>query len=358
MTDPSQSTQPAPATLDAALTPEAATALNAIYDRLHGRLNETLANIFEVFRSMMETQIAAGAARLTAPAPAQPVTRATNQPPPATENPTTPEVPQTYAKPALRGPVFSGDKQGSGHEVHSWASRMDDHLRLNGQLETTLGPIHVGQCREGSAQTWYHSRKTAAGSLPPFPTWRVMRAELIREFAYVRSGRDAFRQLQKLEQRNNSVREYTKRFRNLVMLVDPETCSDKTQLELYLSGLRSDLRGFVESQTPETMERAISSAEALDQCFSRRPEQPRLQEGEQRDARAARPPRNQRDERPARFASQPRFEPRRFQASPRPERSVQLATRGPTPMELGAMRTPAGRNLPTGPARAPARQGN
>ena len=185
---------------------------------------------------------------------------------------------------------------------------MDDHLRQIGQLETTLEPIHVGQCLEGGAQTWYHSRKTAAGSRPPFPTWLVKRAELIGEFAYVRSSRDAFRQLQKLEQRSTSVRDYTKRFRNLVMLLDLETCSDKTQLELYLSGLQPDIWAFVESQTLETVERAISSAEALDQWFSRRPEQPRRQEGEQRNARAARPPRDQRDERPAKFASQPRFE--------------------------------------------------
>ena len=369
-----------PATSEAAASQPAdgtADAMNAMYDRLRFQLTEAVAQNFQQLRGLMETQLAAGFAQLAATAlaqtaaqpPAAPAVTAESagqpDPVPATPAavPAAPVVPvalESFAKPSLKGPVFSGYKQGAGHEVHAWASKMDDHLRLIGQLETTLGPTHVGQCLEGSAQTWYHSRKTAAGNLPPFSTWLVMRAELIREFAYIRSGRDAFRQLQKLEQRSTSVRDYTKRFRNPVMLVYPATCSEQTQLELYLSGLRSDLRGFVESQTPEAVEKAIASAEALDQCFTSRADNPRRdrREEHQRDARAQRhreQPRDQRFERRPGPDNRPRFEPRRFQPPAPPNRGFQPAYRGPAPMELGAMRPAPGRNQAAAPARAPAR---
>ena len=256
-----------------------------------------------------------------------------------------PADPLPYAaKPSLKGPVYSGDTARASEEVHGWASRMDDHLTLIGQFGTPLGPVHVGQCLEGSAQVWYHSKKTASGSAQPYATWTDMRADILQDFSYTRSGRDAFRQLAELTQRG-SVRDFTKRFRGLLLLVDPKTVTDDTKQELYLKGLSQELRGHVEAQRPETLDQTITSAEALDQCFTRRGDssrgnrqEPKEREPADRDRNRQRD-RQQSDRRDQRssgyYRDQRQSQPQRHDAG----KSYAQAARGPTPMEVGTVTT-------------------
>ena len=48
--------------------------------------------------------------------------------------------------------------------------------------------------------------------------------------------------------------------------MDPAGFTPVGRLEAFLKGLKPYIRGLVESQNPSTLEQAINSAEALDQC--------------------------------------------------------------------------------------------
>lgn len=236
---------------------------------------------------------------------------------------------------------FSGDSARGAVETLDWCFTMDGHLRVHGLFSAAEAIQTVGLFLTGSARTWWRAlyEEAAAAGTTPFANWDAMRAALLLQFSSSRSGKEAYNRLIDLQQESSSARDYTRRFRELALQCDKQLATPGALLFHFKNGLRTELRTYVETQDPATLQRATELAEAVDEAHSYSQDLPAEQhvEGQQRSRSPA--PDTQ-DSRPARNHSRSQHWPlpqRQSFRSPFAHQPPANLQRGPAPMELGAV---------------------
>lgn len=159
-------------------------------------------------------------------------------------------------------PVFDGMREPS---ALNWSYQMETYLQAHRiPLDTTTAVTTAAGFLSGGALTWYRLRQQVdvlRGISQPFSTWSAFRDALIARFTSI-SPEDAARQrLAQLRQRT-SVRQYAQDF-NLCVLELPGM-EEKDRIFHFLSGLKPNIRVYVQPHRPNTLHDAVELAIQMD----------------------------------------------------------------------------------------------
>lgn len=169
------------------------------------------------------------------------------------------------AAPALPKPPKPNKYDGKNPKklFKGWVFGMSSFIKASGvALDTENAVLTAVPYLEGTLANWYELQERNAGGALPFSTFQALVAALTAHILPQDQAVEARSRLYNLQQKG-AVSGYNGAFNELLLFVPDMAAAD--QLELYLKGLKSEVKKFLLSaQRPQTLSDAMTRAAEID----------------------------------------------------------------------------------------------
>lgn len=193
--------------------------------------------------------------------------------------------------------AFNGDDK---EDVDAWIFKVEQYFKMMEVNSDVKRMQYASTLLRGQAQLWYRLQcLRVEGDDAPFDSWAAFVTALRQQFTTINIIKRARDRLANLRQYRD-VQRYVFEFNSLCLKIPDITISEK--MDRFIRGLKPNIRKEIELREPETLEEAMSMAERVDNIHSATYFNPRLSS---------------------------------FRSNSRPVNN----SSGPTPMDLGAMKT-------------------
>jgi hypothetical protein len=162
-------------------------------------------------------------------------------------------------------PIFNGKED---EDVGDWIRRFEVAFIASGKNDDGNGTRKAAiaaTCLEGSALQWYNRMKeAAAGNLVNWANNNNdndFKHRINRDFTRPEVKRRKMIELRRIKQNNESVEDYTRRFRNILRIATRgQLLQNEYQVDFYIEGLEPTIGYNVRRQNPANLNDAVNQA--------------------------------------------------------------------------------------------------